>query len=787
MADHPKQSSDESPNPPAEQAQGDRTVMFNETQIFDSGDPVSPKNQSSSMFDIESKFGKYEIKGVLGKGGMGIVYAARDTNLDRDVALKVLPPEFADDESAIERFLAEARSAAKLSHPHTVAVYDVGIENDTLYIAMELVSGGCVGDDVDAGKRYRPKEATQIIIEAAKGLAAAHGIGLVHRDIKPANLMQTKDGIIKVADFGLAKGIARGIEKLTQTNMVVGTPYFMSPEQCMSSDVDARSDIYSLGATYYTLLTGKSPFHDSGSAMQIMFAHCHKDLPDPRETNPNLPEGIVQVLHKSMAKVPEERYQTMQEMIEDLQLVILALSGFNTPMPMKTDPVLLASNKREKVSSSSDLPPVITTNWRRYLPWGIGFVGVVAVVILATLLFPWNGTPPVAEGVPIRVGILHSTSGTMASSESAVVEAVRFAIDEINDAGGVLGRKIEPVYADGQSNPDVFVTEAKRLIDDEKVCTVFGCWTSASRRAVVPIFEERNHLLVYSVQYEGLEMSPNVIYLGAAPNQQILPALNWLDEKLKAKKYFLVGSDYVFPRSAHAIIKDVFKEIGDEVVGEAYIPLGETDVRSVIEQIKKAEPDVILNTINGDSNVAFFRDLRRAGITPEKIPTLSFSIGEQEIRSLDVKHMAGDYAAWTYFQSVDTPENKAFVQKIRDKYGPQKAVTDPMESAYVGVHLWAKAVNEVKNLDPQAIRRSMLTQTMNGPEGTVRIDPGNQHAFNTPRLGQIQVDGQFKIIWESPKAVPPEPYPRSRTTQEWREFLLDMYRGWGDRWEAKQN
>jgi urea transport system substrate-binding protein len=388
-------------------------------------------------------------------------------------------------------------------------------------------------------------------------------------------------------------------------------------------------------------------------------------------------------------------------------------------------------------------------------------------------------------GAPVKVGVLQSLSGTMATSGTTVVDATLFAIDEVNQAGGVLGRPVEAVVVDGRSDWSDFARAAERLISQEQVCTVSGCWTSAGRKSVKPVFEQHDHLLIYPVQYEGLETSPAIVYLGAAPNQQILPAVEWALKDLRKKRFFLIGSDYVFPRAANAIIKDHLQRAGAQVVGEEYLPLGSAKAEAVAGAIARAKPDMILNTINGDSNTAFFRALRAAGVTPANTPTLSFSVGEQELRSLNPADLAGDYAAWTYFQSVATPENEDFVRRFHAKY-PQRSITDPMETAYLGVKLWAAAVNEAQSLDPKKIRRALLNQRLTGPGGEVRIDPDTQHCFRTPRIGRIQADGQFQVVWTAPAPVRPEPYPSSRTAEAWRAFLYDLYTGWGNRWAAPE-
>jgi urea transport system substrate-binding protein len=382
---------------------------------------------------------------------------------------------------------------------------------------------------------------------------------------------------------------------------------------------------------------------------------------------------------------------------------------------------------------------------------------------------------------PIRVGILHSFSGTMAISERSVAEATLLAIDEINAAGGLLGGQIVPVIADGRSDWPTFAAEAQRLIAEERVQVIFGCWTSASRKSVKPVVERYHHLLFYPVRYEGLESSPSIVYTGSAPNQQILPGVKWAFDHL-GKRFFLVGSDYVFPRTANAIITDQLAALGGQVLGEAYVLLGSTDVQEVVRTIVHAQPAVILNTINGDSNVAFFRALRAAGITPERIPTMSFSIAEHELQTLGAGMMVGDYAVWSYFQSVATPENMRFVQRFRAQYGPDRATGDPIQAGYFGVHLWAQGVRDAGTPEPEAVRRTIGNQSYTAPEGIVYVDAENQHTWKTVRIGQVREDGQFAILWTSERPIRPLPYPAFRLKAEWEQFLHGLYRGWGERW-----
>lgn len=406
---------------------------------------------------------------------------------------------------------------------------------------------------------------------------------------------------------------------------------------------------------------------------------------------------------------------------------------------------------------------------------------VLVLIPILAVAFWAGGVYGRARHPPIRVGVLHSLTGTMAMSEKSVAQATLMALEEINERGGPLDRPLDPVVLDGASDPAAFARGAERLITRDRVATVFGCWTSASRKTVRPVFERHDHLLVYPVQYEGLEQSPNIIYTGAAPNQQIVPAVKWAFDHL-GRRFFLAGSDYVFPRTANAIIKDQVSALRGAVAGEEYLPLGSKDVSGLVARIRAAKPDVIFNTINGDSNVAFFRALRAAGITPDRIPTMSFSIAEDELRGMDPRETAGDYATWNYFQSLPGDANRRFVERFRHKYGADRVTDDPVEAAYFGVHLWAQAVEDAGSDDPRAIRRAIRRQSFRAPEGIVYVDPENGHTWKSVRVGRIRADGQFDVVWSSDKPVRPVPYPIFRSRPEWDAFLDDLYRGWGGQW-----
>jgi urea transport system substrate-binding protein len=393
--------------------------------------------------------------------------------------------------------------------------------------------------------------------------------------------------------------------------------------------------------------------------------------------------------------------------------------------------------------------------------------GVAAIGASAYPVLGGFGTAN-AAGSTVKVGILHSLSGTMAISEIPCKNAELMAIDEINAAGGVMGRKIEPVVVDGASDWPTFAQKAKQLIVSDKVATVFGCWTSASRKAVKPVFEHYHNLLWYPVQYEGNECSKNIIYTGACPNQQIEPAVEWLF-KNKGKKFFLVGSDYVFPRTANAIIKGQVKALGGEVVGEEYAPLGHMEFSTIVNKIKASGADVVFSTINGDSNVPFYKQYAAVGLTPEKAPIMAVSVAEVEVQGIGPQYCAGHYASWNYFETTSTPGNPKFVEEFKKKYGQNQVVDDPIEHGYLNVYLWKKAVEKAKSFDPMKVRAAASQVSFDAPQGMVKVDAGNQNMYQVARVGEIMPSGMFKEVWSSGTPVKPEPYSK---------YISDMMCDW---------
>lgn len=357
----------------------------------------------------------------------------------------------------------------------------------------------------------------------------------------------------------------------------------------------------------------------------------------------------------------------------------------------------------------------------------------------------------------VKVGLLHSLTGTMAISEIAVRDAELLAIEEINAAGGILGCQIKVVEEDGKSNPRMFAEKARKLLMEDKVATIFGCWTSDSRKAVQPVVEDLYGLLWYPVQYEGFEASPNIMYMGASPNQQVVPAIDFCTEKL-GKRMYLIGSDYVFPHTCNAIIKSQLKHLGGTCVAEVYVPMHEADFSKIVKEIKELKPDVIINTLNGSSNQSFFSQLKYSGLDAEDIPVMSFSVSESEIKSIGADKLKGHYLAWNYFESTATAKNTRFVANFKKEFGDNIAVGDPEEAAYNAVNLWAAACARAGSFDVEAVRIAAKGISYIAPEGIVTIDGSNQHLYKIIRIGKIDERGQVEELYSSTAPVKPDPY-----------------------------
>jgi urea transport system substrate-binding protein len=361
-----------------------------------------------------------------------------------------------------------------------------------------------------------------------------------------------------------------------------------------------------------------------------------------------------------------------------------------------------------------------------------------------------------AAQADVKVGVLQSLSGTMAISEVTVKNAEMMAIAEINASGGVMGQKIVPMVEDGASDPAIFSQKATKLVQSDGVATVFGGWTSASRKAMLPVFQRLKNLLWYPVQFEGNECSPNIMYSGAQPNQQIVPALNWAEQK-GYKSYFLIGSDYVFPRTANLILKKHIAKDKLAVVGEEYVPLGGTDFSAVIAKIQAAKPAIIFSTLNGDSNVSFFKQMSAAGRPPTKLPVMSFSIGEQEAQAMGPSLVKDSYAGWNYFQSLPGDANKKFVAAYQAKFGKNAAITDPMVHGYLDVYVWKAAVEKAKSFDVDKVRAAAVGLDVPSAMGVVKF-AANQSLYQPALVGKLDAKGQFAIEWQSKGPIAPDPY-----------------------------
>jgi urea transport system substrate-binding protein len=393
-----------------------------------------------------------------------------------------------------------------------------------------------------------------------------------------------------------------------------------------------------------------------------------------------------------------------------------------------------------------------------------------AAAIVCGLAAPASSA--LAQGT-IKVGVLHSLSGTMAISETVLKDVTLMAIDEINAKGGVLGKKLEPVVVDPASNWPLFAEKARQLLTQDKVAVVFGCWTSVSRKSVLPVFEELNGLLFYPVQYEGEELSKNVFYTGAAPNQQAIPAVEYLMSKDGggAKRWVLLGTDYVYPRTTNKILRAFLKSKGvaDKDIDEKYTPFGHSDYQTIVADIKKFSAGgktAVVSTINGDANVPFYKELGNQGLKATDVPVVAFSVGEEELRGVDTKPLVGHLAAWNYFMSQKNPTNDAWKKewatyaKMKKLPGADKPLTnDPMEAAWIGIHMWKQAVEKAKTTDVDKVIAAMAGQTFKAPSGiTSKMDEKNHHLHKAVFIGEVKADGQFNIVWQTKGPIRAQPW-----------------------------
>jgi urea transport system substrate-binding protein len=398
------------------------------------------------------------------------------------------------------------------------------------------------------------------------------------------------------------------------------------------------------------------------------------------------------------------------------------------------------------------------------------FAGLTGALLALALSLP---NPGRADEKTIKVGVLHSLSGTMAISETALKDVALMTIEEINAAGGVMGKKLVPVVVDPASNWPLFAEKARQLVAQDKVAVVFGCWTSVSRKSVLPVFKELNGLLFYPVQYEGEELEKNVFYTGAAPNQQAIPAVEYLmsEEGGGAKRFFLLGTDYVYPRTTNKILRAFLhsKGVADSDIEEVYTPFGHSDYQTIVANIKKfalGGKTAVISTINGDSNVPFYKELGNAGLKATDVPVVAFSVGEEELRGIDTKPLVGHLAAWNYFMSLKNPANDGFIKQYR-AYAKKKGLAnaakvvtnDPMEATYVGIHMWKQAVEKAKSTDTDKVIAAMGGQNFKAPSGfALTMDPTNHHLHKPVLIGEIRPDGQFNVVWKTKAPIRAQPW-----------------------------
>jgi urea transport system substrate-binding protein len=401
-----------------------------------------------------------------------------------------------------------------------------------------------------------------------------------------------------------------------------------------------------------------------------------------------------------------------------------------------------------------------------------GFVKVLAIA--ASIAAIGAAPSALAQQKTVKVGILHSLSGTMAISETVLKDVALMAIEEINTSGGVMGAKIEPVVVDPASNWPLFAEKARQLLTQEKVAVTFGCWTSVSRKSVLPVFEELNGLLFYPVQYEGEEISKNVFYTGAAPNQQAIPATEYLMSKDGggARRFVLLGTDYVYPRTTNKILRAFLKSKGvaDKDIDEVYTPFGHADYQTIVANIKKFSAGgktAVISTINGDSNVPFYKELGNQGLKATDVPVVAFSVGEEELRGVDTKPLVGHLAAWNYFMSVKNPENEGFIKKwsayAKAKNLPghkdRPLTNDPMEATYIGIYMWKQAVEKAKSFEVAKVSAAMAGQTFKAPSGFIaKMDEKNHHLQKPVYIGEVKADGQFNVVWKTKGPIKAQPW-----------------------------
>jgi urea transport system substrate-binding protein len=700
----------------------------------------------------------YEILEEIGRGGMGVVFRARQTGLDREVAIKMIQLGGSLSRAAIARFEMEATAVARLSHPNIVRVYDVGEVDGFPYLVLEYIRGGGLDGHLK-GAPLPVRVAADVIMRLARAIHYAHQQGIIHRDLKPSNILlqprpneSTPPGPAhpvasmdpKVTDFGLAKQMGED-EHLTGSGAVLGTPCYMAPEQARGQGdrISPATDVYGLGAILYETLTGEPPFRGTTSIEIIQRVATVPPIA-PRRLRPDLPVDLETICLKCLQKEPGQRYGTALELAADLNRF---LQGDSIAVKVRRQPAMS----------------------RRYWLAGVGGAGIAGSL---GILWAGRGPTAMAQRPPLRVGILQSFTGAFRANSAAVADALYLAIEDINFWGGVLGRRLEAVLGDSRGSDELFLSEAERLLAREHVDVIAGGWTTANYRTIIPLCERYARFYLNPTPHIGMQPSDYMIDVGPAPNQHIIPALDWATS-LERRRVYLVGSDTLYARVAHEVAQDVFDRMAITVAGEVFVRPGNVD--GLGQRIAAAKPDLILNFLAGDAHVRFFRDLRSANVSSDATPTLSFALGEVDLQQIGLEYMAGDYAAASYFQSSLHPANAAFLQRLHERFGDYRSADDAMETAYVGLHLWAQAVNAAGAAEAAAVRRAWETQHFDGPGGLTVTNGSRLSTLRAPRVGQIQADGQFRVVTEG-ESLAATAYPATRTPAEWDVVVRDLER-----------
>jgi urea transport system substrate-binding protein len=719
------------------------------------------QNDDSPAPETDWKALGYDIVRVLGCGGMGIVYLARHVRLDRLVALKTIPSWMQMTATARGRFDFEARAVARLSHPNIVRIHDIGNVAGRPYLTFEFAEAGNLSTAIHA-RTPEPREAARITEVLARAVAYAHEQGILHRDLKPTNILvcRPSDSVsgvldadsLKIADFGLAR-LLDNSANVTRSGTLLGTPGYMSPEQAQGRNdlIGPATDVYGLGIVLFEVLCGRPPFQ-----AETEWAALHQVVtmapPTVRSLRADCPPALEAICLKCLEKSPADRYESAASLADDLARF---LSGTQT-----TGEVEGRFTRRALLATAV-----------------LGGAGGAAAA-----LWLMRRTPP------IRVGILQSQTGTMGEGGRSVVEACLLAIREINAKGGLLGRQIEPLVVDGESDEDVFGREAARMMAENEACVIFGGIISAHCRAIEPSVRKFARLLFYPGDSEGISRMPNVVRLGAFPNQNILPAVDWARASLGKHRIFFVGSDSIYPRVLGAFLADSTTKLGVKLIGEVYIPWSDmlACVVDLVHTIEAEKPHLILNALYGTANWAFIQQLRAvARLSAESVPCISFCLSGQEIRNV-WREMVGDYVCGHYLQSLKSPANDRFLERLQGDTNTDRdpvLVSDATEASYVGVHLWAKAVALAGNADNlDAVKDALGKTSFEGPSGIVRLDPQALNTSRHVRVGRVRLDHTIDQIWSSVEPLSPISCPPTRSEAQWETLIQGLRARWKGHW-----